>query len=112
MGDSAVGVQLDGLPEYSFCTCPIPVGKELGIPQSVVSFGQRFVRLQRLGGRRLRLRQGLAGRRMGCCATGPAVAVSQTRVCQCIAGVYVDRVLEISEDPCLRGELVLSLHAL
>src|ERR1700722_9466731 len=98
MGASTVGVQVDGSPEFSFCTRPVP-GKELGVSQCGVSFGQRFVKLQRFGGRRLGHGKSLARRRKGSSSTESDVGVSQAGVCQGITGVYVDGLLEVLDTP-------------
>ncbi len=114
MGESIVGVQLDASPEFSLCFWPVPIGKETGISQTGVSFAERFVKFQRPGGRRLRLGQSLAGRRISGSASEPGIGGRQTGVSQSIGWVFVDRLLEILDTlliPCGCG-LVCMIAAL
>src|SRR2546425_593895 len=94
MSRRVVGIELDRSFEFPLGCGPVPFVIHMSQRQGGVGLGQSVVNLQGLGGRGLGLGPGLA-RRLYLVIAVDGVAISQAGIGQSVAGVLLNRLLEV-----------------
>src|SRR5208282_2238827 len=94
-GGGIAGIEFEGFLELGLAAGKIPTVFELDAPQNGMRVGECGIEFQGLRGGRTRL---------GCDVVGVlaitaehVVSIRQSRVCQCITGVFIDSLIEVGD---------------